>query len=148
MHLRFKHGQETLDGQVWKHDDVVHDAKRRHELRPVDRRLDRTPRTLQRQDGRIVVDRHDQTIGLGRRTGQIAHVSDVQHVETAVGEREGASGAPVGAYAGHELRLGQHRSEHRAPLCAHGARSDAMACCSSWASTVAVPRFITTRTPA
>ena len=80
--------EQPLDGRIAEDDDVVHAAQRADQLRAIGRGQDRPPGALQRGHRPIVVDRHDQPVGLGRRALQISDVADVQQVEAAVGERD------------------------------------------------------------
>ncbi len=79
-----------------KQDDVVHGAERGDQLRAGGAGQDRPARSLQRAHRVIVVDGDDQAIGFARGAVEVAHVADVQEVETAVGERDRAPGAAVG----------------------------------------------------
>jgi len=71
--------------------------------------------------------------------GQVAHVSDVQHIEAAVGKRKRAARCAIGSDQVAQLAFAYDLPHDPSPSTA--ARSSA-------GDTVAVPRFITTTPPA
>ena len=93
VHVRPQREQQRRDGRLGKDDDVVDAAQRRDELGAIRRRQDRPARPLQRRRPIVVVDGDDEAVGLARGGLQVADVADVQQVEAAVGERDGAAGA-------------------------------------------------------
>ena len=94
---------------------------------------------------RVVVDRYDETVGLGLRRREIAQVPDVQQVEVPVRERDGFAGGAMFREARRELVEVQDDA-HRAST--RGFGSDRIASRSSSRETVAVPIFMTTTPPA
>ena len=108
MHVGLEALEQPRHGRVREDDDVVDAAERGDELGAVRRRAAPAGPALQRRHRLVVVDRDDQAVGLGRRALQVADVADVQQVEAAVGEGDGAPGCAVRADTRLELALGQH----------------------------------------
>ena len=62
---------------------------------------------------RVVVDRHDQAIGLGGGGLEVSHVAHVQQIEAAVGEGDRPAGAAIGGHEVHERGAGH---DHEASI--------------------------------
>ena len=75
--------------------DVVDPAERRDEFRTIGPRQHRPALSLEAAHRRVVVDGHDEAVCFGGRALQVAHVADVEQVEAAVRERDGAPGGAV-----------------------------------------------------
>ena len=78
----------------WKHNDGIHIRQRRQNFRAFLGRHHGAPFALQRAHGSIGIDRDDQFAAEFPRGMQVAHVSDMQQVETSVGQCDGMAGAP------------------------------------------------------
>ena len=103
--------EQARDVVLVEDDDVVHGAQGGHEQRAVLRRHHRPPLALQAAHGRVAVDADHEHVGLGPGCLEIAHVSDVQDVEAAVGE---GHRLPLAAGRLHPLAHGLERG-HLAP---------------------------------
>ena len=106
VHVRLQESQQPLDVRIAEHHDVIHAAKSGDELGTIRRGQDGTARTLERRDGRIVVDRDDQTLGFRRGAFQIAYVADVQQIEAAVRERDRPAGRAIARDDGAKICFG------------------------------------------
>ena len=98
---------------------------------------------------RIVVDRHDQPIGFLRGRLQIADVADVQQVEAAVGEGDAQARRAIACDDVARPTSSTRVLEKRHAMAGSGSadrRESRLQLARR--STVAVPRFITTRPPA
>ena len=96
VHVGLVAHQHVRDGPPAEQDDVVHAAQGRQHFGPIDTGHHRPPVPLQRPHGLIVVDRHDQHVGLGGRPFQVADVPDMQQVETPVGQGYRPASGPMG----------------------------------------------------
>ena len=95
VHVGFDLPQQAFDGQLGKDDHVVGGTKRRHELGAIGRGHHRAIGALQRRDRCVIVDRDDQTIPFPACALEVPDVTDVQNVETPVGEGNRAASAAV-----------------------------------------------------
>src|ERR1017187_2141303 len=84
----------------WKNNNGVHIRQRSQNFRAFFRRHHGPPFTLQRAHGSIGVDRDNQFATEFPRGMQIAHMADMQHIETPVGQRDAIAVAPP---LGHTL---------------------------------------------
>src|SRR5450631_34824 len=83
-----------------ENNDRVHIRERRQNFRAFFRRYHGPPLTLQCAYGSIGVDRDNQFATEFPRGTQVAHMADMQHIETSVGQRDAIAGAPP---IGHAL---------------------------------------------
>lgn len=72
--------------------------------------LNRTVGALEAAHGFVCVQAYDQYIAEVTRLFEVVYVAEVEQVETAVGEHDGAAGLPPGANAGGGLRAGHYFS--------------------------------------
>ena len=108
VHVGLQQAQQPVHVGIGKQHDVVDALERRHHLGAIGRAQNRAAGTLQPTHRPIVVDRDDEPIGLRLRIGEIAHVPDVQDIETAVRKRDGAA---FGAFSVNRRRRDRVRSE-------------------------------------
>ncbi len=107
VHVRAQQHQQPLDRLIPKDHHVVDPTERTDQFGAVLGRQDRPPAPFQQGHRPIVVHRHDEPIGLRRRSLQISHVADVQQIEAAVRERDRAAALAIARHRFHQLRLGQ-----------------------------------------
>ena len=118
-------------------------GERSHDLGAFVGRHDRPPFAFESADGLIGIDSHDKLAAQRLRAAKVADMSDVQQIETAVGESNAlASAAPF-------LRAAAQRFPAQDfVLCVQWGRvaggDCSSACNNSSRETVAVPRFMTT----
>jgi hypothetical protein len=98
MHVRFQELQERVNGWLGKNHDVIDRAQSRDQLGAIGSRQDGPVGTLVPAHRRIIVDRHDQAIGFAPGRFEVAHVPDVQQVESAVRECVRETTLPVPGY--------------------------------------------------
>jgi hypothetical protein len=87
VHLWLHQLKQRIDRRLRKNEDVIDCAQRGDQLCAIGGRQDRPVWTLERAYRVVVIDSHDQSIGFALRCVEISHVSDVQEIEGAVGER-------------------------------------------------------------
>jgi hypothetical protein len=152
VHVRFQQQQEALDVGVREQHDVADAAQRSDKLGPIVFGQDRPVGSLQLSNRAVAVDCHDQTLSLRRCALQVSHVSDVEQIENAVRERNGASGGPLLGDRVDKLCFRNHPPHSAIQPFRHCSCRQPPAFCwiasfSSRDVMVAVPRFITTRPP-
>ena len=108
--VRLQQREEPADIVVGKYNDVLHTSNSIHELRAVRGGKNRTPRSLQRANGSIVIDRDNQAIRLGRCALQVPDVPDMKDVKASIGEGDRSSSGSVTA---HELDQFSFGDNHR-----------------------------------
>jgi hypothetical protein len=94
--------EQPLDVGVWKHHHVIDGGNRRNDLGPFSGRHHRATGALQRRDRSIIIDCDDEPVGFCGRCLQVANVTDVEQIETAIGKRNGPA---VAAVAGNRARF-------------------------------------------
>ena len=135
--------EQLGDRRRGEDDDVIDSGERGHQLGPLGRGEHGAPRSLEGGHRAVVVDRHHQPVRFRGGGGQVPHVADVDQVEAAVGERDGAALGARRVDQRPQLHMRNDPSHYPASL-----RPLRIAARSSPAATVAVPRFITTSPPA
>jgi hypothetical protein len=100
VHFGLQQQQQTLDGSVAEHHDVVNRLKCGNDFRALVRWNDWSPWTLQRGDRPIVVDGNNEAIRFSRRTAQVSNVTDVQQIEASIRESDSPT---LGAVACHYI---------------------------------------------
>jgi hypothetical protein len=105
VHVGLEQTEQPVDIRIREHDHVVDALDGRHHLGALGRREDRTPGPLEAGNRRVVVDRHDQAIGLGRRSLEVADVPDVEDVEAPVGKGHGLARGAVLAHQVLQFRF-------------------------------------------
>jgi hypothetical protein len=137
--VRLERQQEGGDVRLVEDRHVVNAADRRYDFRAIGGRQNGTSGSLQIRNGAIAVDGYHEAIRLARGCLKVPHVADVQEIEAAVRKGNAASGRAIRANAFEQLPARKNYAH---------AGSAPMACRTSSALTVAVPRFMTTRPPA
>ncbi len=94
--VRFETSKQLVDIRVGENQDIVDRSEGTDDRGSIGSSKNRPVRPLQRADRVIVIDRHDEPIGLCLRTFQIANVTDVQHVEATIGKGDGSAGGAIG----------------------------------------------------
>ncbi len=95
VHIRLQQRQQRSNRGLGKNDHVVDAAEGGDELRAITRGQYGPARPLPPRRG-IVIDRHDEAIGLGSGGLQVADVPHVKKVEAAVCEGYRSAGASFG----------------------------------------------------
>ena len=111
VNVRLQLNQESLDGRAAEHDDIIDAAQCGDKRRTIGSAKNRPPGPLQRGNGSIVVDGHNQPIALGGSRVKKAHVAHVQQIEAAVREYDGESGRAILRDGAHELLFGENLSQ-------------------------------------
>jgi hypothetical protein len=86
MHIRFQCEQQFFNCRLIEDRDVSYRFKCRHDLRSFSGRHYRSTRTFLKRDLFIGIDADHEHVAQFAGTGQVSNVSDVKHVETAVGK--------------------------------------------------------------
>src|SRR6185437_9630881 len=140
-----KVAQKSADVRLVENHDVIHGCKRGNQFGACLRGQNRTAGTFESADTRVGINRDDQEIAFPARALEIADMSRVQNIETAVREHDLLS---VGAMLREaRLQIGA-RKNFGTRVHAPAVASPRIAASSSARVTVAVPRFITTMPPA
>jgi len=106
VHVRVDGFDQRTDSRLGEHDDEVHTPQGGDQLRSMFSGQNRSTFSLESPHGLIIVDGHHEHVSLLGRCLQVPHVTDVQQVETAVGEGHGAVGVAGVADTGDELLAG------------------------------------------
>jgi len=93
MKIRTDFANDGAHVRFWKDYDGVHIRQRSQNFRAFFRWHHGPPLTLQRAHGFIGVDRDNQFAAQLPCRMQVAYMTDVQHIETSVGQRDALAGA-------------------------------------------------------
>src|SRR5579872_72807 len=140
-----KVAQKSAHVRLVENHDVIHGGERGNEFGARLRGKNRTAGTFESADTRIGIYRGDEDVAFAARALEIADMSCVQNIETAVREHDLFS---VGAMRSEaRLQIGA-RKNFGTRVHTPAVASPRIADSSSARVTVAVPRFITTMPPA
>jgi hypothetical protein len=145
MDIWAKVAQKGTHVRLVENDDVIHNGKSGNKFAARWRGENRAPGTFESADTRIGIYRDDEDVALAARAFEMADVSSVQNVETAVGEHDLFSTGAMLSEA--RLQIGA-RENFGTRVHGPAVASPRIADSSSARVTVAVPRFITTMPPA
>ena len=95
VNVRLEFAKERVHVQFVENDHVIHVGKRCHQSGAGALRQNRAPFAFQLSRAGIGVDSNNEDITFGPRRFQIAHVSDVEQIEHAVGKYNFASRAAM-----------------------------------------------------
>ena len=140
-----KVAQKSADVRLVENYDVIHGGERGNKFGARLRGQNRAAGAFESANTRIGIYRDDEEIAFAARALEIADVSRVQNIETAVGEHDLFSAGAM--LSETRLQIGA-RKNFGARLHAPAVASPRIADSSSARVTVAVPRFITTMPPA
>ena len=101
--IRSKRFEQGHNSRFRKDHDKIDRAESGQELRAVLGGKNRPALPLHPSHAGIVIDSHDEHVGLPRCAFQVADVPDVQEVETATGERDRTSGPTQVGGASNQL---------------------------------------------
>lgn len=140
-----KLAQKSAHVKLIENYNVIYGCERGNEFRASLRGQYRTAGPFQSAHTRVRIYRNDKDIAFAARSFEIAHVSRVQNIETAVREDD----LPAVSFVLSEARLQISARKHFGTrVHADAVASPRIAFSSSARVTVAVPRFITTIPPA
>ena len=140
-----KVAQNSADVRLVENDDVIHGGESGNKFGARLRGQNRAAGTFEPTDTRIGIYRDDENVTFTARALEIADMSRVQNIETAVGKHDFLGAGAMLSEA--RLQIGA-RKNFGTRVHAPAVASPRIADSSSARVTVAVPRFITTMPPA